>query len=64
MVKQKTKKSVVKRFRITKHGKVLHRTPGGRHKRSQRSKSQIRAIKRPKKLFQTIAKKIRKILGY
>lgn len=64
MVKQKTKKSVIKRFRVTKTGKVLHRSHGARHKRSQRSKSRIRFLKRPKNLFNTIAKKIKKILGY
>lgn len=42
MPKQKTKKIVTKRFRITKTGKVLHRTQGMRHIRRNKTKSRQR----------------------
>jgi large subunit ribosomal protein L35 len=63
MSKQKTRKSIKKRFKITATGKVLHRTHGIRHLRSNKSKSQIRRMKRVKVLFKTIAKKVTKLIG-
>jgi ribosomal protein L35 len=39
MPKIKSKKIVVKRFKITKNGKVLHRVQGARHLRRNKSKS-------------------------
>jgi large subunit ribosomal protein L35 len=61
--KQKTKKALVKRFKVTKKGKVLHRSHNIRHIRSPKSKSQIRRLKRTKSLFKTFALKIRKFIG-
>jgi len=63
MPKQKTKKSAVKRFRITKRGKVLHRSSFGRHLRKSKSKTQKKKYKKMKKLKGTMAKKIKKIMG-
>ncbi|OGG01824.1 hypothetical protein A2Z33_01050 [Candidatus Gottesmanbacteria bacterium RBG_16_52_11] len=42
MPKVKTKKIVAKRFKITKTGKVLHRTQGRRHLRRKKSSSRKR----------------------
>lgn len=42
MPKQKTRKVVKKRFKITKTGKVMHRRHGARHLRRKKSKSRQR----------------------
>ncbi len=60
--KIKVKKSVSKRFKVTKTGKVLHRSHGMRHLRSNKSKAQIRRLKRTKSLFKSIAIKVRRAL--
>lgn len=63
MPKLKVRKSIKKRFKVTKKGVVLHRSHGMRHKRSTKSKSQIRRLKRIKKLNTTYGKKVKKLLG-
>jgi large subunit ribosomal protein L35 len=45
---QKTKKSIVKRFKITGRGKILRRTPGRRHLLSSKSTKQKRQSGRDK----------------
>jgi len=60
--KLKTKKSVAKRFRITKNGKVLFRGSHIRHLRRKKSKANIRRQKVPQKIEGKWAKKIKKIL--
>lgn len=42
----KTKKSVTKRFRITKTGKILRRRQMGRHLKASKSKSQKKRHRR------------------
>jgi len=61
--KQKTRKSAAKRFRLTKTGKLLHRSQNLKHLRSGKSKSQIRRLKRMKPVFGTMRRKIIKMLG-
>jgi len=63
MSKQKTKKSIKKRFRITKTGKVLHRVSFSRHLRKNKSKTQKGKYKKTKALKGQMAKKIKKALG-
>ena len=63
MPKLKVRKSVKKRFKVTKNGLVLHRSHGMRHKRTNKSKSQVRRLKTIKKLHSTIAIKVKKLLG-
>lgn len=46
----KTKKIAAKRFRVTKTGKVLHRTQGLRHLRRKKSKSRKRRQNRMNEL--------------
>jgi len=63
MPKQKTRKSITKRFKITKSGKVLRRQGFKRHlnvKKSSRHKRRLRRIVETKKVY---AKKIKKVLG-
>ena len=45
MVKQKTKKSAAKRFKLTKTGKLMRRKQNSGHNKSKKSKSQIRRAK-------------------
>ena len=59
MPKVKTRKNVQKRFKLTKTGKVLRRTQNARHLRANKSKSQTRRFKEPKRLshaFETMIK--------
>lgn len=45
MPKLKTKKSISKRMKITKSGKVKRRKPGGRHYKSSKSGKRIRRLR-------------------
>jgi len=63
MPKQKIRKSIKKRFKVTKKGLVLHRSHGMRHKRTNKSKAQVRRLKRIKPLHSTMGIKIKKLLG-
>ena len=63
MSKQKIRKSISKRFRVTKTGKVMHRSHGMRHLRTNKSKAQVRRLKKVKVLYSVIAKKVKRLLG-
>jgi len=62
MPKQKTRKSVKKRFKITKTGKVLRRGTHIRHLKANESKRKTRRKKGMKKVKGKMAKKIKKAL--
>jgi large subunit ribosomal protein L35 len=62
-MKQKIKKSVSRRFKVTKTGKVLGRGAFARHLRTKKSKSQIRRLKSTKQITGKTAVKIKKLLG-
>lgn len=59
--KQKTHKGALKRFKITKTGKVLHRAHGARHLKSNKSKKQLRRLKSPVEVKGKIKSKILKL---
>jgi len=61
--KIKTRKSAAKRFKLTKNGKVLHRSQKLRHLRNTKNKSHIRALKRMKLVKGKNRIKIIKMLG-
>lgn len=63
MGKQRTRKSAAKRFKVTKSGKLLHRSNYFRHLRSKKSKKQIRGSKILKRVTGIVEKKIKKMLG-
>lgn len=63
MPKQKTRKSVARRFRVTKTGKVLRRRSFVRHLNEKKSSSRKRALRRTVNTKKTYAKKIKKALG-
>ncbi|HDY72571.1 MAG TPA: 50S ribosomal protein L35 [bacterium] len=60
----KTRKSVAKRFKITKTGKVLRRVVGLCHYRAKKTGKQIRKRRKLVPLSPAEAKKIKKILKY
>ncbi|HLC94010.1 MAG TPA: bL35 family ribosomal protein [Patescibacteria group bacterium] len=63
MSKQKTRKSALKRFKVTKTGKLMFRSHGARHLRSNKSKKHVRHLLAPKELTGTFKKKVKKMLG-
>ncbi len=62
-IKKKIKKSIAKRFKITKKGKVLFRHQYQGHLMRKKSKRRIRHQKEPGQLQGSFAKKIKKMLG-
>lgn len=60
--KQRTNKSASKRFKVTKSGKVTHRSPL-RHLKSNKSKSQLRRLRVTKEIPGDMGKKIKQMLG-
>jgi large subunit ribosomal protein L35 len=63
MPKQKTKKSAVKRFKITKNGKVLRGRGNAQHRKSHKSKRQIRHSKHQVKLSVRQARQVISMIG-
>ncbi len=63
MYKLKTKRSVKRRFKVTKTGKVLRGSQMRSHLRSHKSKRALRAQKEIKQLDGTFGKKIKQLLG-
>lgn len=63
MYKLKTKRSVKRRFKVTKTGKVLRGSQMRSHLRSVKKKSTQRAAKEPKQVQGAFAKKIKQLLG-
>lgn len=61
--KVKTRKSVTKRFKITKTGKVLRRRNFRRHLKASKSAKRIRRLKKSVPVREAYAKRIRKVLG-
>ena len=61
--KLKIKKSVAKRFKVTKTGKVLFRGSHIRHLRRKKSKSNLRRQKVPQRLRGVMAQKVKRALG-
>ncbi|MCR4263625.1 MAG: 50S ribosomal protein L35 [Candidatus Roizmanbacteria bacterium] len=62
MPKQKTRKSVASRFKLTKTGKLLHRAQNGRHLKRKKSASQKRRMKLMKETTGTLKNKIKKMI--
>lgn len=61
--KQKTRKSLTKRFKITKNGKVLRRQGFKRHLNAKKSAKRKRRLGRVVLTDKVRAKKIKKALG-
>ena len=63
MPKLKIRSSITKRFRVTKHGKVLARHAFNRHLKAGKSKNRKRSLSRPKEITGFYAKKLKKVMG-
>ena len=63
MAKQKSRRSLTRRVKVTKNGKIKHRTQNMRHLRRRKSKAQIRRMKAPKFLSGAVRKKVMRMLG-
>lgn len=63
MGKKKIKKSVARRFKVTKTGKVMFSHQYQSHLKMNKSKRRIRRQKEPAELTGTFAKKIKQMLG-
>lgn len=63
MPKQKTRKSALKRFKMTKSGKLLHRKQAMRHLRSKKGKKRVRSLKKMKSLEGVFKKKVKRMIG-
>jgi len=59
----KTRKSILKRFKFTKTGKILRRPSGLDHLRAKKSGKKVRQGRKWVKLSKPEAKKIRKLIG-
>ena len=59
----KGRKSILKRLKITKNGKIMRRQSFRRHLKAGKSSKQLRNLKRIKELKGYYAKKIRKATG-
>ena len=62
-IKQKTRKGVAKRFKITGSGKVLRRHQNMRHLRSNKSKKTKRNYRQNVEVTGKFARKIKRMLG-
>lgn len=63
MPKQKSKKSILRRFKITKTGKVMRRGASGRHLNAKKSRSRRRRQGLLRELTGPMARKIKKASG-
>jgi len=61
--KQKTRKSVTRRFKVTKSGKIIRRQAFRRHLKASKSAKRLGNLKRTKKVTGFYAKKLRKAMG-
>lgn len=61
--KRKTRKSITKRFKITKNGKILRRKPGQNHFRAKKTGNKKMALRKFIEVSVPESKIIRKALG-
>lgn len=59
----KTRKSIFKRFKITKTGKILRRTIGQDHYRAKKTGKRIRKSRKWILVHKSESKKIKKLIG-
>ena len=59
----KTRKSLTKRFRITKTGKVLRRATGQDHFRAKKSGPKIQQTRKWVPVSEPLAKKLKKLMS-
>lgn len=64
MPKQKTRKAVAKRFKITANGKVMHYRSGNGHLQTHKSSKRKRQNRQEKSLSGEDKKRIKQMLPY
>ena len=62
-VKNKTRKAVVKRFKKTATGKILHKRPGHRHLAASKTRKQKRHLRTLSQATGTIARSLSLSMG-
>jgi len=62
--KSKTRKSILKRFKITKNGKVLRKQAGLNHYRRKKTGKEKRKKRKLVEVSPEMAKKIKELLHY
>jgi large subunit ribosomal protein L35 len=63
MPKKKIKKSVSRRFKVTKTGKVMFSHQYAGHHKIHKSKKRLRRLKEPAEMTGRFARNIKKLLG-
>ncbi|MBX4205817.1 50S ribosomal protein L35 [Candidatus Microgenomates bacterium] len=63
MPKAKTRQSVIKRFKVTKTGKIMRGHSFARHLSVKKSAKRKRNLRKPVQVKASFAKRLRKILG-
>jgi large subunit ribosomal protein L35 len=63
MAKQKTRKSLTNRLKITKTGKVMRRQSFRRHLKASKTAKRLRNLKKTIEIKGYYAKKVRKAVG-
>ncbi|OGD10526.1 hypothetical protein A2397_00520 [Candidatus Amesbacteria bacterium RIFOXYB1_FULL_44_23] len=61
--KAKTKKSAVRRFKITGTGKVMRRVGFGRHLKRRKSAGQLRGYKVNKEVTGKMARRVKRLIN-
>ena len=61
--KNKTKKAIAKRIKVTGTGKLMRRVPGSGHLKSRKSAARLRRMRQDRELPPMFAKIARKLLG-
>jgi len=64
MHKIKTKKSVIKKVKITKNGKVIRRSTGNNHNNSKEAGNVTRSKRKDSRMFKTDEKNVVAALPY
>ena len=62
-MKQKTRKTAAKRFKVTSKGKLLRGHAYSSHLKRKKSRSRIRRQKEPTIVFKGVARKIKSLIG-
>jgi large subunit ribosomal protein L35 len=60
---QKTKKAMIKRFKVTASGKLIHRSPGSRHLLRHKTSRQLRSHGKGKVLAPGVSARVMKCIA-
>ena len=63
MPKQKTRKSIAKRVKVTGTGKILRRKPGSGHLKSRKTAKQLRSYRKTTEVPKGFQRQIKRLLG-